>query len=128
MVTGRPTPNSFGVCDPDPNPENPGKTAEFCPPRTDVRSSPQWSPDPAARLQPQTLDALWTDLAGKDATRAFDALRTLSASPDQAVRLIQERVRPAASPDSKRLAQLLSNLDNRRVDVPPWIDWTSRSG
>jgi RNA polymerase sigma factor (sigma-70 family) len=73
--------------------------------------------DPAARLKPQTLDALWTDLASKDATRAFDALRTLSASPDQAVRLIEERVRGAASPDAKRLAELLSNLDNRRVEL-----------
>jgi RNA polymerase sigma factor (sigma-70 family) len=75
------------------------------------------SPDPAPKLQPQALDALWTGLAGKDATRAFDAICKLSASPDQAVTLIQERVRPASSPDPKRLAQLLADLENGRVDL-----------
>jgi RNA polymerase sigma factor (sigma-70 family) len=81
---------------------------------TDARRG---SPDRAARLQPQELDALWTDLAGDDATRAFDAIRKLSASPDQAVALIQERVCPAPSPDPKRMAQLLADLENGRVEL-----------
>ncbi len=75
------------------------------------------SPDPASNLQPEDLNALWTDLASKDATRAFDALRKLSASSDQAITLIQERVRAAASPDSKRLAQLMADLDNGRGEL-----------
>jgi hypothetical protein len=75
------------------------------------------STDTPARLQPRTLDALWTDLASTDASRAFDALRKLSACSDQATTLIQERVRPASSPDPKRLAQLLADLDNGRVGL-----------
>jgi hypothetical protein len=73
--------------------------------------------DRAARLQPQELDALWSDIAGEDGTRAFDAIRKLSASPDQAVALIQERVRPASSPDPKHLAQLLADLENGRFEL-----------
>ena len=88
---------------------------------TDARrgspSDQRGSPDHAARLQPQELDALWTDLAGEDATRAFDAVRKLSASPDQAVALIRERVCPASSPDPKRLAQLLADLENGLVEL-----------
>jgi RNA polymerase sigma factor (sigma-70 family) len=84
---------------------------------TKLTGARRGSPDAAPKLQPQALDALWTDLAGKDATRAFDAIRKLSASPDQAVTLIQERVRPASSPDPKRLAQLIADLENGRVEL-----------
>jgi hypothetical protein len=49
VVTGRLTPNSFGVRDPDRDSENPGKTAEIGHPRTDVRSSQQRSPTPPRR-------------------------------------------------------------------------------
>jgi hypothetical protein len=70
----------------------------------------------ASRLQAQVLDALWTDLAGKDAGRAFDAIRKLCASPDQAVTLIKERVRPATPADAKRLARLLADLQSERFE------------
>jgi RNA polymerase sigma factor (sigma-70 family) len=67
-------------------------------------------PARAGGLQPQTLDALWTDLADTDAGRAFDAMRQLSASPEQAVSLLSERLRPAQAADPKRVAQLLADL------------------
>jgi hypothetical protein len=75
------------------------------------------APAPAARLEPQALDVLWTDLAAKDATRAFEAIRKLSNAPDQAVPLIQQGVRAAALPDSKRLARLLADLESDRFEV-----------
>jgi RNA polymerase sigma factor (sigma-70 family) len=74
------------------------------------------SPDPASTLQPEDLGALWTDLASKDASRAWGALRKLSTSSEEAVTLIQEHVRPAAALDSKRLAQLLADLGSGRVE------------
>src|SRR5262249_33167882 len=70
-----------------------------------------------AKLQPRPLDALWTDLAGKDAGRAFDAIRKLSASPDQTIALVKERVRPASQPNLKRLSQLLTNLESDGFEV-----------
>jgi RNA polymerase sigma factor (sigma-70 family) len=77
----------------------------------------QPGPARAARLEPASLDVLWTDLAGQDATRAFEAIRKLSAVPDQAVALIQQRVRPAALPDPERLARLLADLGSDRFEV-----------
>jgi WD40 repeat protein len=72
---------------------------------------------PAARLQPQALEVLWTDLASQDAARAFTALRKLCACPPQALPLIRERVRPAAPADPKRLARLLADLGSERFEV-----------
>jgi RNA polymerase sigma factor (sigma-70 family) len=68
-------------------------------------------PARAARLQAPVLEALWTDLASSDASRAFAALRRLCASPDQAVPLIEQRVRPARAVDPRRLAALLADLN-----------------
>jgi WD40 repeat protein len=73
-------------------------------------------PARSARLQPQALEALWSDLASPDAARAFAAIRKLCTSPDQAVRLIQERVRPATTADPKRLAGLLADLHSERFE------------
>jgi RNA polymerase sigma factor (sigma-70 family) len=74
-------------------------------------------PAPIAALPARALDALWTDLAGKDATGAFDAIRKLSASPDQAVALLKDRLRPATPADPDRLAQLLDDLGSDRFEV-----------
>jgi hypothetical protein len=82
----------------------------------DLTRLTQPQPARAARLQPEVLDALWADLGGKDALRAFDALRKLSGSPDQAVELIQDRLRPATPVDSSRLAKLLADLGSDRVE------------
>jgi WD40 repeat protein len=76
-------------------------------------------PKPAhpARLPAQALEALWTDLAGQDASRAFDAVRRLSASPDQAVTLLRQRLCPAAPAAPQRMAQLLADLEGDRFEV-----------
>jgi hypothetical protein len=82
---------------------------------TDLQSVlPQ--PAPASRLEPGTLGALWTDLAGKDAVQAFDTLRRLSTSPDQAVAMLRERLRPATPVEPQRLVQLLADLDSDRFE------------
>jgi RNA polymerase sigma factor (sigma-70 family) len=74
-------------------------------------------PARATRLEPPTLEALWADLAGTDATRAFDAVRKFTTSPEQAVALVKTRVRPASLPDPKRLAQLLADLGSDRFEL-----------
>jgi hypothetical protein len=66
-----------------------------------------------AELTPTDLDALWSDLGGKDAARAFAAQRRLSRQPDRAAELVQSRLRPAAGVNAGRLAQLLADLDSR---------------
>jgi WD40 repeat protein len=74
-------------------------------------------PTHAAELPAPALDALWADLASKDATRAFDAIRKLSSSPDQAVPLLKDRLRPATPADPQRLAHLLADLGSDRFEL-----------
>jgi RNA polymerase sigma factor (sigma-70 family) len=74
-------------------------------------------PAHAAPLSAQGLDALWADLADPDAARAFDALRRLSAFPDQALSLIKVRLHPATPLDPDRLARLLADLASGRYEV-----------
>jgi hypothetical protein len=69
------------------------------------------------RLQPEALDALWADLGGKDPLRAFDALRKLSASPDQAVKFIKDHLYPETPADAHRLTRLVADLGSDRVEV-----------
>jgi RNA polymerase sigma factor (sigma-70 family) len=64
------------------------------------------------RLPAGELEALWTDLQGADAARAYRALRLLAAAPGQGVALLRERVRPAIKADPKRLARLIADLDS----------------
>ena len=50
-----------------------------------------------AALAPGELEALWNDLAAADAERAYRAIWTLAASAEQAVPLLEARLRPAAA-------------------------------
>ncbi len=67
---------------------------------------------PATRLKAEEREALWADLAGKDATRAFTAIRKLCASPEGAVGLLKERLRPTRPVDPRRLARLVADLQS----------------
>jgi RNA polymerase sigma factor (sigma-70 family) len=68
------------------------------------------------RMRPQDLNAQWTDLAGRDAARAFAAIRKLCACPNQAVTFIKHCVRPVAAPDPQRLTKLLADLASDRFE------------
>jgi RNA polymerase sigma factor (sigma-70 family) len=78
--------------------------------------------DVAARLRqrkPRRLDLttaqlnrLWTDLHDPDVARAHRAMGTLAASPEQATRLVKDRLRPVVAADPRRIAALITELDN----------------
>jgi hypothetical protein len=74
-------------------------------------------PAPAQALQPGDLECWWQALAGDDAAKAFDAIRKLSATPQDAVACIQERVQPAPALDLKRVQQLIAQLDDGQFKV-----------
>ena len=57
------------------------------------------------------LDELWSDLAGEDAAKAYQAILTLQSVPEQAVPLLTERLRLNTTND-KRIARLLAQLDH----------------
>jgi hypothetical protein len=69
------------------------------------------------RKAPTTLTAaqvesLWTDLAGEDAARAYQAIRKLAASPTLSIPLLRKRLHPVAVVDEKRQARLIADLDS----------------
>jgi WD40 repeat protein len=70
----------------------------------------------AAKLQGQALEGLWSDLASNDAAQAFTAMRQLCASPDEAIALLKQRVRPATEPEAKRLVRLIADLESTRFE------------
>jgi WD40 repeat protein len=59
----------------------------------------------------------WTDLAGRDGPRAFRARWALAAAPETAVSFLQKRLQPVQPADSKRLSQLIADLDDKRFLV-----------
>jgi hypothetical protein len=83
----------------------------------DVTRLAEAGPERPARPDAKALDALWADLAGQDAGKAFDALRRLSANPGQAAGLVKERLRPVSPPDGKRVARLVDDLKGDNFEV-----------
>jgi hypothetical protein len=73
-------------------------------------------PRRAVRLQNQTLELVWSDLASHDAAQAFTAIRKLCASPDQTISLIKRRVHPVTPVDPNRLTQLMADLQSDRLE------------
>jgi RNA polymerase sigma factor (sigma-70 family) len=64
-------------------------------------------PPPTVR---RTLTELWTDLAAEDAARAHTAVSALVGRPDEAIALLERRLRPVAPVDAKHLARLIADL------------------
>jgi RNA polymerase sigma factor (sigma-70 family) len=60
--------------------------------------------------------SLWADLAGADASRAYQAVARLARAPE-AARWLGERLRAAAPADPQPLARLLSEVDDDRFDI-----------
>jgi len=72
-------------------------------------------PDRAVEdLEEDRLPALWADLAGDDAAKAYKALVALSSSRDQALPLARARVRPAVGVAPERVRLLLTDLESKQ--------------
>jgi hypothetical protein len=66
--------------------------------------------DPAAAQR--QAEALWEQLAGDDAAAAYRAACTLAASPERAVALLGQRLKPATASLAERIEQALKDLDD----------------
>ncbi|HKB40175.1 MAG TPA: PQQ-binding-like beta-propeller repeat protein, partial [Gemmataceae bacterium] len=69
---------------------------------------------------PKEVQALWSDLAGTDASRAYRAILTLSSAPAQAMPFLKARLRPVpvlTPPQQERLRKLVHDLDDRRFPI-----------
>lgn len=67
---------------------------------------------PAAKAE-----ALWKELADKDAGKAYSAIKALAATPAETVVMLKERVRPIPPVDPKVLRKLLDDLDHAQYPV-----------
>jgi WD40 repeat protein len=69
---------------------------------------------PPARLSATEAEAEWEALISTDGERSYAAMRRLAADPEQAVRLMRQRLRPVAAPERELLTRLLAELDSDR--------------
>jgi WD40 repeat protein len=58
------------------------------------------------------LHRLWNEVQGADVAKAHRAMGALAASPEQATRLVKDRLPPVTAADPKRVAALIADLDN----------------
>jgi hypothetical protein len=65
---------------------------------------------PVAR---EVLESRWPDLAAADAARAYAAVWDLAAAGDAGVAVLQKHLHPAAPVDPRRVAGLITGLDDR---------------
>jgi RNA polymerase sigma factor (sigma-70 family) len=72
---------------------------------------------PLADLTLQQVEALWGDLAAKDASTAWRAMQTLAASPKQATAGLQKLLQPIPEVPAQRLAQWLADLGSDKFAV-----------
>lgn len=68
-------------------------------------------------LRPADLEALWGDLAGADARKAYRAIWTLAGAPGQTVPLLRPRLGPALGPTPQELDRLIRALDDDRFAI-----------
>jgi hypothetical protein len=61
-------------------------------------------------LTPKELQALWADLAGDDAAKAYQAILAIVASPKNSVPFLGKHLKPAAPVDPMTLARLIGDL------------------
>ncbi len=59
---------------------------------------------------PEDLEALWQELAGEDAAKAYRALARLVQGKQMAQDFLAKKLRPAQPVDAKRMAQLIGQL------------------
>jgi WD40 repeat protein len=65
----------------------------------------------------QKLEILWHELAGDDATRAYQSIWSLAATPDKAVPFLRQRLRRVPPVDTRRLTQLIADLDSNSFEA-----------
>lgn len=71
----------------------------------------------AEKLSAEELSERWAALAGSNAESAYDAILDLSHAHISSVPFLEKKLSPAAVVDPKRLASLITDLDNPQFPV-----------
>jgi WD40 repeat protein len=77
----------------------------------DAAALPPARPHPAGELTVGQMTALWGDLAGADAAKAYKAIAALADHPGAAGPFLCDRLREGPTVDAKRLKRLVAELD-----------------
>jgi WD40 repeat protein len=75
----------------------------------DLTGLPKDTKQKAKDLDPE---ARWKDLAGDDASRAFDAILELAGDPAKALPFLRAHVQPAAPANAETIQRLIAELDS----------------
>jgi WD40 repeat protein len=76
--------------------------------------------EPSVHLRPQDIEALWADLCGRDAPRAYRALISLSRAQRDVVPFLKSRVWPVHALTPEQFRRLLAELND-----PSWSTRTA---
>jgi WD40 repeat protein len=68
-------------------------------------------------LAAKDLEALWKGLLSDDGPAALQAVFTLAGDPAATVAFLKERLKPARGVDEKRLARLITDLNDEQFDT-----------
>jgi WD40 repeat protein len=69
------------------------------------------------KKNPFDLESAWRDLANDDASRAYQAMCRLAASPTEAIPYLRKNLQAVPDPDKKRLTRLIGDLDSNQFTV-----------
>lgn len=69
---------------------------------------------PPKPLDAKQLGAMWADLAGQDAAKAYVAICALAERPEQAVTLLESHLKPIPAPDARKVVSLIKDLDSSK--------------
>lgn len=71
----------------------------------------------ATKLSAEGLSTLWTDLAGADAARAYQAIGTLASAPAQSMSWLGKHLQPVPALDRRSLERFLTELDSDEFEA-----------
>ena len=66
---------------------------------------------------PKDVKPLWEDLASEDAAKAYRACCALVSAPELSLPFLRENLAPVPSPDPRRVARLIADLDGEPFSV-----------
>jgi RNA polymerase sigma factor (sigma-70 family) len=83
----------------------------------DVQGLPRPRRAKPAALSPKEREALWAELGGLDAARAYRAVRTLTRAGEQAASFLADRLQPVPAADAREITRLIADLGSGRFTV-----------
>jgi WD40 repeat protein len=72
---------------------------------------------PSSSLSQEDIESHWSALINPDGAKAFGAIQALAGDPAKSVKLLRDRIEPAAEPDPKAVAKWIADLSNPKFSV-----------